>query len=191
MPRVIDVETLFEATVTVFADRGYAAATTQEIADRAGVNEVTLFRRYGTKARLVEAALTHCLATSPFAHLVATDDVHTDLVAIVEAYDATNRAYGGAVMTLLTEVPRHPELAGTLSALMTNMARAAAIIEQHQAQGRISAGTALQKAAFLVAPLVAGGLWARALPGMEAARFDQVAVVDAFLKGHAGPTNVD
>ncbi len=56
MPRRIDVERLFEETVTVFAERGYRATTTREIARRAGINEVTLFRRYGDKAALINAA---------------------------------------------------------------------------------------------------------------------------------------
>ena len=36
MPKLIDVDILFEAVVRVFADRGYAATTTLEIAARAG-----------------------------------------------------------------------------------------------------------------------------------------------------------
>ncbi|WP_338138790.1 TetR family transcriptional regulator, partial [Mycobacterium marinum] len=36
MPRYIDVDGLFDITVTVFAECGYRATTTQEIARRAG-----------------------------------------------------------------------------------------------------------------------------------------------------------
>ncbi len=186
MPKVIDLDGLFAATVTVFAERGYAAATTQEIAARAGVSEVTLFRRYGTKAALIEVALTHCLSASPFGHLVAGDDLRADLTAVVEAYQRTNEAYGGAVMTLLTEIPRHPELRGAVAPLMTNLASAAQIIARHQRRGRISPGDPLQKVALLLAPLVAGGLWARTGVGVPAAPIDAVAVVDSFLTGHGG-----
>jgi len=82
MPKVIDVDNVFEATVRVFAERGYRATTTKEIAARAGVSEVTLYRRYGRKAALVEWALAHCLSGSPFGQLVASDDVTADLTAI-------------------------------------------------------------------------------------------------------------
>src|SRR5512138_3463631 len=101
MPKLIDVDALFAVTVAVYAERGYASSTTQEIAGRAGVNEVTLFRRYGTKAALIRTALTHCLARSAFARVDVSDDVRADLLAVVDASAATNRAYGGAVMTLL------------------------------------------------------------------------------------------
>jgi AcrR family transcriptional regulator len=67
MPKYIDEDKLFEATVAVFAECGYRATTTQEIARRAGVNEVTLFRRYGAKAALINTALTHVLAETSFA----------------------------------------------------------------------------------------------------------------------------
>lgn len=185
MPKRIDTDALFDATVRVFADRGYAEATTQEIATRAGVNEVTIFRKYKTKAGLIEAALTQRLAGSPFAHIAASDDIVADLGAIVRAYDATNRAYGGAVMTLLVELPRHPELASAASILLTNLTNAAAIMRVHQEQGRIQPGDPLQKVALLVAPLIAGGLWSRAMGGIPATDFDPDALVAAFLDGHA------
>ena len=69
MPKRIDEDKLFGATVTVFAESGYRSTTTQEIAKRAGVNEVTLFRRYGDKASLINAALTHVLADTSFARV--------------------------------------------------------------------------------------------------------------------------
>ena len=47
MPRRIDVDAVLAAAVSVFAEKGYRTTTTKEIAERAGVNEVTLFRRYG------------------------------------------------------------------------------------------------------------------------------------------------
>lgn len=184
MPKVIDVDNLFEATVRVFAERGYSAATTQEIAARAGVNEVTLFRRYGTKAALIEAALTHCLARSPFGEIGASDDVRSDLTAIVHAYEATNRTYGGAVVTLLTEIPHHPELRNAISALMPNLQNAARIIAVHQNRGHISRGDPLQKLVLLISPLMAAGLWARSGPATDVAELDPHVLVDAFLNGH-------
>lgn len=39
----------------LFAERGYAATTTRAIAERAGVNEVTLFRRFTNKAGVLRA----------------------------------------------------------------------------------------------------------------------------------------
>jgi AcrR family transcriptional regulator len=183
MPKLIDIDALFDTTVRAFAELGYGAATTQEIASRAGVHEVTLFRRYGTKAALIEAALSHCLAAAPFGRVVATDDVRADLAAIVEAYALTNRAYGGAVVMLLMEVPRHPELSGALSALKANLDNAGRIVAGHQERGRILPGDPVQKVGYLIAPVLAAGLWARSGTALAAWEFDPWAVADAFLYG--------
>jgi AcrR family transcriptional regulator len=182
MPKVVDVTRLFETAVEMFAARGYAATTTQEVADRAGVAEVTLFRRFGSKAGLLTAALTHCLGASPFGQVSMTDDVVADLVGLLEAYDATNRAYGGAVMTLLTEVPRHQELSGALAVLLPNLERAARVVAHHQDRGSIAPGDPMQKVSLLLAPQIAAGLWGRA--GAPVPRgLDPAALVEAFLRG--------
>jgi AcrR family transcriptional regulator len=184
MPKVIDGDTLFEVTVRTFAELGYTAATMKEIALRAGVNEVTLFRRYGNKATLIRVALVHCLSSSPFSQVVASDDVRADLAAIVDSFNRTSRAYGGAVVTLLTEIPRHPELRGAIAALVPNLQRAAQIITDHQDRGRLTRFEPLQGVALLLAPLLAQGLWTRAGTDLLVFDLDPVAVVDHFLNGH-------
>jgi AcrR family transcriptional regulator len=184
MPKVIDTDSLFRATTQLFAERGYYATTTLEIAKRAGVNEVTLFRRYTSKANLIGAALTHCLSTSPFGQLTLTDDVQTDLVAIVAAYQATFKDFGGAVMTMMIEIPRHTELREATSALLPNLQAAAGIISAHQERGAIGPGDPLQKLIQLIAPLMMAGLWGRSGAKVEAPVFDPTQVVGLFLDGH-------
>ncbi|PYI54641.1 TetR/AcrR family transcriptional regulator [Paenibacillus flagellatus] len=44
------------AAIDLMAEKGYDGTTTKEIAAAAGVNEVTLFRHFGTKQKLLEAA---------------------------------------------------------------------------------------------------------------------------------------
>jgi len=185
MPKVIDTGRLFRAVVQVFAERGYGPATTQEIARRAGVNEVTLFRRHANKATLIGEALAHCLADSPFGRLEASDDVEADLTEIVRAYAETFESYGGAVLTLLTEIPRHPALKKATAALMPNLMNAASIIASHQRARRIAAGDPLQKLAFLIAPTMASGLWRRTGMKMAATKLDSAQVARWFLAGHA------
>src|SRR4051812_37493303 len=55
-PVSIKDETIIEAARAVFLERGFAA-TTAEIAERAGVSEGTLFNRFKTKAELFHAAM--------------------------------------------------------------------------------------------------------------------------------------
>jgi AcrR family transcriptional regulator len=60
---------LLDAAAAVFAQYGAGGATTRRIAARAGVNEVTLFRLFGTKEALLDAAVHACAAREPVAPL--------------------------------------------------------------------------------------------------------------------------
>ncbi len=40
---------IIDATMTLIRDKGYVATTTKDIAKLAGVNECTLFRKFGSK----------------------------------------------------------------------------------------------------------------------------------------------
>jgi TetR/AcrR family transcriptional repressor of mexJK operon len=55
---------ILHAARDLFAEKGFSNITTRQIARRAGVNEVTLFRHFGTKAALYEAVFDHFGSTS-------------------------------------------------------------------------------------------------------------------------------
>jgi AcrR family transcriptional regulator len=48
---------IIQGAVRLFAEQGYAGATTRAIAEAAGVNEVTLFRHFGNKKNLMQAVI--------------------------------------------------------------------------------------------------------------------------------------
>lgn len=48
---------ILDVTISVYAENGYRGTTTRRIAADAGVNEVTLFRHFGSKDELIKAAL--------------------------------------------------------------------------------------------------------------------------------------
>ena len=54
---MISRERILEAAARVYAKHGFRGATTRLIAAEAGVNEVTLFRTFGSKGALLEAVL--------------------------------------------------------------------------------------------------------------------------------------
>jgi len=58
-------EKLLDAAAIVFGRDGLSAATTREIAQAAGVNEVTLFRLFQTKQNLLASVLERVFAYSP------------------------------------------------------------------------------------------------------------------------------
>jgi AcrR family transcriptional regulator len=58
-------EKILDAALQVFAEAGSRGATTRRIAEVAGVNEVTLFRQFGCKERLLHEALVRGSAREP------------------------------------------------------------------------------------------------------------------------------
>jgi AcrR family transcriptional regulator len=53
-------EQILEASVTVFAERGYEGASTDVIARMAGISQPYLFRLFGTKRDLIIATIKRC-----------------------------------------------------------------------------------------------------------------------------------
>ncbi len=104
-PRRIDDETLLAAARSVFVEKG-AAATTREIAKRAGVSEGLLFQRYDTKADLFFAALAPP-AADPVAILRGSAG-GTDARRSLEEAALHMLAYFRQVMPLLLTLVNHP-----------------------------------------------------------------------------------
>jgi AcrR family transcriptional regulator len=74
-------QAVLAATLDLLGRRGYEAMTTKEIAAVAGVNEVTLFRRWGTKAAIVAEALQDYSASET--PTPDTGTLQTDLLALL------------------------------------------------------------------------------------------------------------
>jgi AcrR family transcriptional regulator len=55
---------LLDAAVRLYAEAGYRGATTRRIATAAGVNEITLFRHFGSKDALIREAISRAGSSS-------------------------------------------------------------------------------------------------------------------------------
>jgi AcrR family transcriptional regulator len=62
MKTVATGQRILDAALTLVAEKGYRGATTREIAQKAGVTELTLFRHFGSKEKLFE----NCLERNSF-----------------------------------------------------------------------------------------------------------------------------
>src|SRR5512138_790295 len=60
---------LLDAAVRVYAEVGYRGATTRRIAQEAGVNEITLFRHFGSKDTLLHEAIARAACGVPLGTL--------------------------------------------------------------------------------------------------------------------------
>lgn len=61
---------ILAATRELYAAHGSRGTTTREVAARAGVNEATLFRHFGTKVQLLTAMLDHYSAIPAFPEML-------------------------------------------------------------------------------------------------------------------------
>ena len=66
-------ERILDAGLRVFAKKGFSAATTREISADAGVNEVTLFRHFGSKRTLFEHVIRERSPLKRITRTVSTD----------------------------------------------------------------------------------------------------------------------
>lgn len=102
---------LLDAAARVFARDGLAGATTRAIAEEAGVNEVTLFRHFQTKDRLLDAvvgenfgpAATVAVEAAP----ATTDDLRADLLKHAERYHRLLEHNLALVRTMIGEIQHH------------------------------------------------------------------------------------
>jgi AcrR family transcriptional regulator len=113
-PRVPD-DHILDAAIAIVVEHGYAGATTREIAARAGINEVTLFRRFESKARLVRAAIHRDLGETTARIASPTGDLRADLLAVLERYCVTYRDHGSLPLVVILESVRNPDLAGLIA----------------------------------------------------------------------------
>lgn len=68
-------ERILDAGLRTFAEKGFTGATTKEISMKAGVNEVTLFRHFGSKEALFASVIQE---RSPLAEIRGKVSVDTD-----------------------------------------------------------------------------------------------------------------
>lgn len=104
---------IMEAALSAFCDHGYDGSRTREIASRAQVNEVTLFRHFGTKAELFREVLRHhspLRIVSAEEGIALSGDVQNDLRALAKAYLDTALPMAGVIRLGVREVGRTPEL---------------------------------------------------------------------------------
>jgi AcrR family transcriptional regulator len=94
------IEAVFEATGAELAANGYAALRVEDVAERAGVNKTTIYRRWPQKKDLVVAALKSMTRPHPVA---PTGSIDRDLLAALKnvvAY-ATSPAGRAAARVML------------------------------------------------------------------------------------------
>lgn len=107
-------EKIIEAAFELFSDRGYEATTTKNIAEKAGVNEVTIFRHFDTKKKLFRRTVERHIeeGTEMFVEEIpeSTDDMDEDMMRLGMKIHEGIKKSGDFHRLLLSEYDRDPEL---------------------------------------------------------------------------------
>jgi AcrR family transcriptional regulator len=100
---------LLESAARVYAEAGYRGATTRRIAMQAGVNEITLFRHFGSKDALIREAIAR--AGSSIEAQALPDpprDPSRELKEWAKAHIAALRKRRSLIRTCMGEIEEHP-----------------------------------------------------------------------------------
>jgi AcrR family transcriptional regulator len=101
---------LIEAAARLYAEAGYRGATTRRIAGEAGVNEITLFRHFGSKDALIREAVSRAESSLAPGVLLPESprDPFRELRDWARAHLADLRERRSLIRTCMGEIEEHP-----------------------------------------------------------------------------------
>lgn len=184
MPKIVENEAVYRHAMQLVLERGYAGATTKQIAEASGISEVTLFRKYGNKALLVQKAIAEAMEEADFPTAARyTGDVHADLLRIVQAYQGSAEKGGRFFYVLLSEIPRYPELKELLAIPLAMIDTFGALLARYQAEGVLLPEQRFHSVSALLGPLISANLIRNAAPEIPPPPIDLPTHVSRFLNG--------
>lgn len=107
---------ILEAAARVYGHLGWRGATTKRIAEEAGVNEVTLFRHFGSKDALLEQMMQGHVARGQEIMLpAAVAHPEEELLAWMRSHYARTVEHRAMVRHLISDAEERPEVAACVS----------------------------------------------------------------------------
>jgi AcrR family transcriptional regulator len=179
---------ILQAALTVFSEVGFRGATTRRIAQEAGVNEITLFRHFGSKDRLLHEAIKRsdlkqvCAPPlpdeprRPRAELLAWCREHLEHLTRIRSL----------MCTCLAEMDAHPEIVPPRSPTADSVANLTAYLRKLRTRGFTSAVFDPDIVALaLLGVLFADVMGRELMPGVYTRTRDKTleGYVDFFLRG--------
>lgn len=170
------------AALDVLGAKGYLGATTKEMAERAGLSEMTLFRRFGSKDELLAAAMKSASSEFRGAAVSPTDDVVADLVDLARTYAAFIDRWPRLIDRVLPEAEADGLFGlAVLELINGNVDSVKRLLRHHQRRGNIAKGPADELVRTFMGPILARASLRHVL---NTVRFRPEAHVDHFLSGY-------
>jgi AcrR family transcriptional regulator len=111
---------ILAAAAEVFAQHGFRGSTTRRIADAAGVNEITIFRQFGSKEALLREAMRHITQSAGLATLPEIpSDPDRELTDWSESFIQHLRLRSSIIRKTMGEIEERPEMSECASYVPT------------------------------------------------------------------------
>lgn len=178
-------ESLLDVTARLYAEHGWRGTTTRSIAEAAGVNEVTLFRLFGTKeSLLLEAIGQASLAEPPAALPEQPGSLAAELTAWALAQHQSLVAKSGIIRSCLAESEERPALAPQACKGRTiAVAEGVRYLEAARARGLIGAEGSIEGAmTMLVNSIFVDAMTRELMPHADAPAASIAVFVDVVLR---------
>lgn len=184
MPKIVKDEEIYHAVIQVVSERGYASATTKQMAVAANVSEVTIFRKYGSKLELVKQAISSIVNQTDLASAARyTGDINADLIRILQAYQHSAIKHGDFVSALFLEMSRHPELVDLIDEPLNIFLAIGEMIARYQDDGKLKKEHPMHTVAVLFGPVMYTAMMRKPLQDASMPPFDISKHVTYFLEG--------
>jgi AcrR family transcriptional regulator len=159
-PQVSDA--VLDAALTLLERDGFARMTMEAVAREAGVGKPALYRRFGSKAELVAAAIDTRL---PPLEPPDLGDAEAEMRLAMQGLPPDAERYLGLIGGLMAEREHHPELIATFRDTILTPRRAAVteVIRRGQERGELRADVD----PVVALDLFAGQILARAFAGVD------------------------
>lgn len=143
-------ERLLDAAARVYAETGYRGATTRRIAQEAGVNEITLFRHFGSKTTLILEAVRQANLRSDCPAVPASPgEAPTEIRSWVRDELTHLTHLRSIIRTSLGEVEERPEIIPLIGEKPRDVILGlSTYVEQLQREGRADPGIDARAAAL-------------------------------------------
>ena len=161
---------LLAAAARIYGESGFRGATTRRIADEAGVNEVTLFRLFGSKSALISEALREHAprVADPEGLPEEPVDPERELSAWCDAQLTHLRAARSMIRKAMGEIEEHPEMAPCMSQGTQSAFHELAVYAQRleRFSGSISEREVQTAAAMLISALFGDAMGREMMPAL-------------------------
>jgi AcrR family transcriptional regulator len=182
---------ILAAAITVFAEKGFAAARLDDIARKAGVSKGALYLYFETKEDLFRAVVQQAIAPNVEAARQAALTVEGSFAVLLPAILGRFATVVGAhphlpavVKMVIAESRNFPELARIWhdQVISQGVALLSGLIERAQAKGEVIPGDPRLFAFSFMGPLLLSVIWRETFEPVGAAKIDLEALIAQHVK---------